>query len=502
MAVNPGRVPSYKMTDTVARLLSDLCKPGVSERRRDGEHALKEYVEAESRDLSAEAFAKFMGDVYNRITDMLNRNNDVSKRLGGIYAIDDLIDAKIGGDESTKTTKFAMLLGRILEETDDQGLLEAASATLGHLVANGGAMTADVVDREVKRAIRWLDPSLDGGDNHRHAAVLVLREMAQKADAVFNVHVRQFIENIWTGLRDSKLVVRDASVQALQACLTLVEKRETRYRVQWYYRLFENTMKGLITRDMRSGVVTNADTIHGSLLALGELLRHTGEFLLARYKEVTEHVLRLKDSKEKLIRRAVILLLPRLAAFAPERFAQDYLSKCLLYLIQVLKNPHERGVGFSAIAEMAICLARVDCADGFESCLPAIAKEIKDTMTPRKDRAGSRSAQCPEALECVGSLSTALNKVWRPYAQQLLESMISTGLTKTLVESLKKVAEALPDLLEDIQRQLLELLSIVLAKKTVRSQHPKPKVERAEAMHYNRRILLPGAHQAGAAYLC
>ena len=48
-----------------------------------------------------------------------------------------------------------------------------------------------------------------------------------------------------------------------------MEKRETRYRVQWYYRLFEETQKGL-----KWG--TSVEVVHGSLLALGELLRHTG----------------------------------------------------------------------------------------------------------------------------------------------------------------------------------------------------------------------------------
>ena len=57
---------------------------------------------------------------------------------------------------------------------------------------------------------------------------------------------------------------------AAQACLVLVEKRETRYRVMWYYRLFEETQRGL-TRYPNS-----LEHIHGSLLALGELLRHTG----------------------------------------------------------------------------------------------------------------------------------------------------------------------------------------------------------------------------------
>lgn len=55
----------------------------------------------------------------------------------------------------------------------------------------------------------------------------------------------------------------------VQACLRLVEKRETRYRVQWYYRLFEETQRGLSWG-------TSVEVVHGSLLALGELLRHTG----------------------------------------------------------------------------------------------------------------------------------------------------------------------------------------------------------------------------------
>lgn len=67
----------------------------------------------------------------------------------------------------------------------------------------------------------------------------------------------------------------------LQRVLVLVEKRETRYRVQWYYGLYEATMRSL-NREPRTGVLPSAESIHGGLLALGELLMHTGEFLLAR----------------------------------------------------------------------------------------------------------------------------------------------------------------------------------------------------------------------------
>ena len=55
---------------------------------------------------------------------------------------------------------------------------------------------------------------------------------------------------------------------------------------------------------------------------------HAGEFMLARYREVVDTVLAFRESKERLLRRAVITLIPRLASFAPERFAVAYLKPC------------------------------------------------------------------------------------------------------------------------------------------------------------------------------
>ena len=68
---------------------------------------------------------------------------------------------------------------------------------------------------QVKCAIDWLAGG-DRGEARRYAAVLILREMAENAPAVFNVHVRAFIDAIWAGLRDPKLIVREASVTALR----------------------------------------------------------------------------------------------------------------------------------------------------------------------------------------------------------------------------------------------------------------------------------------------
>ena len=372
--------------------------------------SLREHVEAEARDTSSEAFAKYARDMYRRVHRLI-QSTDVAKRLAGVYAVDQLTEAKIG-ETANKMNRFATYLRDVFTVTCEPVLAEAAARAVGKIARVGGALTAGIADREVKRCVEWLKADADafssssssrggGGEARRYAAVLVLRELAEHAPEVFNVHISSFIDAVWPALRDSRLFVRQAAVRALRACLVVIERRETRYRVQWYYRLYEETQNGLKSPGERSesgsgaglsgstaspgkasgeknaasshasgasgvSTVTSPGSIesqHGSLLAFGELLRHTGEFMLSRYKEVAETVLGLHESREKIVRRAVLELVPKLAAFSPKRFTESYLERSMRLLLSCLKNQAERDAGFTAIGDVAAALAAADETD-------------------------------------------------------------------------------------------------------------------------------------------
>jgi hypothetical protein len=70
-----GPVPpkqAFKAADTLSRHLEELCRAGAWERRaKDGDKGLLDYIEAEARDLSLEAFGRLLSDVYQRIGSML-----------------------------------------------------------------------------------------------------------------------------------------------------------------------------------------------------------------------------------------------------------------------------------------------------------------------------------------------------------------------------------------------------------------------------------------------
>jgi len=106
-------------------------------------------------------------------------------------------------------------------------------------------------------------------------AALFLKSIAEQAPAAFNVHVQKFLSIVWNGLKDRNVDLRIASAQAVGACLSVIEQRETRNRVQWFHFLANEAIAGLHTR-------SDVAWLHGSLLVISELLRYSGEFMLAR----------------------------------------------------------------------------------------------------------------------------------------------------------------------------------------------------------------------------
>ncbi|PON55167.1 Serine/threonine protein kinase [Parasponia andersonii] len=432
--------PSGTSSDALSRILADLCTRGNP---KDGASlAFKKHSEEEARDLSGEAFSRFMDQLYDRISNLLE-SNDVAENLGALRAIDELIDVALG-ENASKVSKFSNYMRTVFEAKRDPDILELASRVLGHLARAGGAMTADEVEHQVRTALDWLRG--DRVEYRRFAAVLILKEMAENASTVFNVHVPEFVDVIWVALRDPRLDVRERAVEALRACLRVIEKRETRWRVQWYYRMFEATQDGL-------GKNAPVHSIHGSLLAVGELLRNTGEFMMSRYREVAEIVLRYLEHRDRLVRRSITSLLPRIAHFLRDRFVTNYLKICMDHILAVLRIPAERASGFIALGEMAGAL------DGeLVNYLPLIMSPLRDAIAPRRGKPSF------EALACVGNIAKAMGPAMEPHVRGLLDIMFSAGLSITLVEALEQIAVSIPSLLTTIQDRLLDCISMVLSK--------------------------------------
>eukprot|EP00457_Paulinella_chromatophora_P000061 gb/GEZN01000061.1/.p1 GENE.gb/GEZN01000061.1/~~gb/GEZN01000061.1/.p1 ORF type:complete len:2707 (+),score=463.21 gb/GEZN01000061.1/:107-8227(+) len=427
--------------DILTRFLPDLRSKN-EESRAKGAKDLRYYVESEAREMSSDTFNKYMEQLNKRIFDLVN-SSDVNEKLSGIMVIDELLDVHL---LRTLYQRFAHYLSMVFQQSGDQTdarLLKSAAHALGHLTRAGGTLAADKVEFELKRALEWLEG--DRSEQRRHAAVLVLKELAENTPALFNGYVQTFLDHIWVSIRDLNPAIRLAAIEALRECLNLIAHRSSRMRTQRYHRIFQEILASFKTK--------KTEAIHGALLAIGEMLNNSGEFMLSRFKEVCTCVLDFMSHPDRLVRETVISLLPKLAHFEPEAFVRGYLDVCLKHIITILKSSSAtRGTAYLALGEMALAVK-----SNIKPQLKTCVELVKEGLSNKRSKQFSESA-----LTCLAMLAEATGSDMLPYMGDLVDQMFSSGLSRTLVEALKKLAKHIPKMLPSIQKQLLSYIKLYL----------------------------------------
>lgn len=505
---------------------------------------LRELVEAEHRVLSNEQFVKFMNEVYEGIFSLVSSASDSRRVRGGVLAIRELIEISYEENE-VKVIRFANYIRIVFqqppERVDVQTLVLAALA-LGALARAGGPLTVDFVEFEAKRAFEWLLAASELDDaaavavaaasksdatarlallgplptprrnqfrrttskrtgspallrRRKLAAVLVLRELALNSPGVFMSHVSAVLEHIRTCLHDDSELTRGAAMLTLRSTLELILQRESRLCVQWYYRVFEIARLGFSQG--------SPATIHGSLLTLGELLNHSGHFMLPRFAEACETILEYRNHKrDALIRRTVIRLLPELANYCPDEFVRSYLDTCIQHLFSAVEKKTERDAAFLALGKLANAVTFHILPH-----LPEIMLRVREGLAPdafgapksardssrqvstintasAKSEAAARAAlgldqatslETPShyeaALACISMLAQAVGPALLEHnmTNGLLGEMFRNGLSLALINAVADLQRRIPSLRGLIMSHLLHSLSYTLAGRPFRA---------------------------------
>ncbi|PIK33481.1 target of rapamycin [Apostichopus japonicus] len=402
----------------------------------------------------------------------------------------------------------------------------------------GGTFTPEYVEFEVRRALEYL-----GGDRHegrRHAAVLVLRELAEHAPTFFFQQVQPFFDNIFNAVRDPKQAIREAAAAALRACLELTAQRETKemQRPHWYEQSYEEAMRGFEEPIEKQKGLNRDDKLHGALLIINELIRiscaegekmrlekeeiyqqqmqhehsfrdvgsshsrsrsqggptpsqsaysqniifslvapnveiksrfsesrYCKELMANKFHEISFQVLKLRASRNALIQQSLFTLLPRLAAFQPKEFVECYLNDTVTYLLNYLKKDRERSSAFHAVGLLAVAVNK-DISPHVNSILMIIKLSLPTKEIPPK----RQKTVDPAVFTCISMLARAVGETLTKDVKELLEPMLTTGLSPALTAALHNLAQQLQKLKKDIQDGLLKMLSLVLMHKPLR--HP------------------------------
>eukprot|EP01104_Vermistella_antarctica_P000464 TRINITY_DN1061_c7_g1_i1.p1 TRINITY_DN1061_c7_g1~~TRINITY_DN1061_c7_g1_i1.p1 ORF type:complete len:2466 (-),score=573.86 TRINITY_DN1061_c7_g1_i1:99-7496(-) len=433
--------------ETFTKLYNEL-KTRNDETRSQGAKNLTTTVKAQKRELPREKFAKFMRELINMVAKLVNGNTMLEK-LGGVYAVRELIH--VDYDENVlKINRLANFLHVLLNGPDLQ-VTEASALALGELVSSGeGTLTAECAEREILRAFEMLNTS-PGTEVRKHTAMLVLREVATNAPTLFYVHVEPLFNDIWVGLHDAKLAVRECSREALAATLEITKRRDTSLRSMWYTKFYERCTLGFNS--------TKEESIHGSLLGLGELLKLGSEVIADRIEPICNKITKFRDHKSSLVKKTVIVLMPYLAEHHPEDFVRlGHLQSCMSYCLDYQKKDTDcRLASYVAVGRM--CKALAVHRTKLHPYVREIIPMIKAGLVVKKGH-----PVAPEVLMCISYIADAFGMGVEKQLGEVLPHMFSGGLTESLTTSLTSVA-TVPTLLPLVQDKILDLMSFVLAKK-------------------------------------
>ncbi|KAI0021739.1 FAT-domain-containing protein [Xylariomycetidae sp. FL0641] len=438
MAAQQQQQLALEALDSITR---DLKSRAGDDVRKRAAAQLRDLVTVCYRDFQSDQFNLFYNSVNNKITTLMLHGNDSSERLGGVYALDALVDFE-GVDVTAKYTRFTANLKTILRGKDIVPMQPAAIA-LGKLCRPGGSLISELVESEVKTALEWLQS--DRIEEKRYSAVLVLRELARNAPTLMYAYVGLIFDLIWVGLRDPRHLIRATSGETVSACFRIIRERDQEMKHNWMTRMYNETLVGL--------KMNTVECIHASLLVLKELLEQGGMYMQDHYQEACEVVYRHKDHRDVTIRKTVVTLIPDLAAYSPADFAHTHLHKFMLYLSGMLKREKERNDAFLAIGNVANSVK-----SAIAPYLDGVLIYVREGLSLQSRKRGS----VDPVFDCISRLAVAVGQTLSKYMEALLDPIFACELTPKLTQALVDMAFYIPPVKATIQERLLDMLSKVL----------------------------------------
>ncbi|CCD24461.1 phosphatidylinositol kinase family protein NDAI_0D01470 [Naumovozyma dairenensis CBS 421] len=412
------------------------------------------------RELSVEDFQRFSNILNNKIFELVH-GTDSNEKIGGILAVDTLINLYLHTEElPNQTSRLANYL-RVLIPSNDIEVMRLAANTLGKLAVPGGTLTSDFVDFEVKTCLEWLTStpetisSSSKQEYRKHAALLLITALADNSPYLLYPYINPILENIWRALRDIKLVIRMDAAVTLRKCLSIIRERDPSLTKDWFQKLFKGCQRGL--------TLNTNESIHATLLVYRELLSLRDSFLNGKLNEIYLSTIKYKDHKFEVIRKEVYAILPLLSSFDTKLFIKSYLDPIMLHYLMVLKSTTSSSTVNSDKAAILVSIG--DIAFQVKSHITRYIDPILDTIRDGlKSKFKHRKLFEKELFYCIGKLACAVGPALaKNLNRDLLDLMLNCLLSDYMQETFIILNKEIPALEATINSRLLDYISASLS---------------------------------------
>ena len=416
--------------------------------RQDRTNRIRDIVEGLKKG-SAGEFHETMRVINQKIFELVQKEPiDIWAGIGVIGALLDVVDTT--AEQLAQLGNFVRLALRNADKTN----IVAATKTLGRLAKKGGVLTSEHIEREARRAIDTLNEK-DVKEMKLYSSILVVKELAKNAPALFYPHIDKCLKPMWVAIRDSNIAVREAGADSMRAVLDIISQQPHTSADRTpggganypYHLIWEQCRLLLRAKDSSQN--------HGALLCVADIFHNSGPFLFNKFSEAYRLILNIKDSSNSIVRIMVLRTIPQMASYARSEFDKGLLGDTLQHLTVVIKKDsrEEKTAGLKALAELSRVAGPVVCKQFPMLNEVRICIEKKPVLEALPTYAVLAAANPTDVVkEQVGESINMLYAVG--------------GVSFQLADSLAIIAKAFPSLRQRIQSKLLESLSKTLTGST------------------------------------
>jgi len=410
---------------SIERALRRLERATGSERRYEAAQRLRMLYERKFQTMKQpEAISVLSDALAYRLQAMISSGSQ-RDRLAGLTGLSALIETR-GEAYRTKVQRTYNGLRPILRRPPDWEAARAAADMLGRLSRLGGVLVNRFVEAEAVRALEYLNTNsvlLKG------MAIMVLNALCEHVPASMYTSRVQLAQVVWRGLTDSRPILRLESASLLRSFLALLEQRASDDSARTCQMIIQRCLEMLISDERE----TTPPETHGSLLALHELVRNrfSATFLDEHISRIRKRLESLRLTRDNLIRAAILQLLPDLVR----------LDRTLI----------ELGMSMALENEDLVALGKLAVAVGPTAALPWM--EHIFVVLRNSEVAAAAKHECIALLAPIIVESEQSERL----AELLEDSILTQGLSPSLVEALERVCEHVPSLRDLVHGHVLRL---------------------------------------------
>jgi serine/threonine-protein kinase mTOR len=196
------------------------------------------------------------------------------------------------------------------------------------------------------------------------------------------------------------------------------------------------------------------------------------------FLDTADQILGFRSSRDNLVKKMVITLIPTLAAYDTQTFSEHFLHKAMAHLLTQLEKPNERSFGecfvlfyvsstiyTHKIAFIAIGHTATAVGSDMKPFLDSIMSQVKDglqnrwcvtlqptvTVTLRDVNRKKNSPSEEPIFQCMGMLAQAVGPNLTKLLHDQLDLMFACSLSESLRQALVAIARHIPPLLRTIQ---------------------------------------------------